>query len=67
MLPPHYRALVHVSAALARVMEDGEVRRRLVELQADPAGSSPEQMAQAIRQETERWTPVIRDARIRID
>ena len=67
--PPGTPAAVagRLSAALARVMEDGEVRRRLVELQADPAGSSPEQMAQTIRQETERWTPVIRDARIRVD
>jgi tripartite-type tricarboxylate transporter receptor subunit TctC len=56
-----------LSAALSRVMEDGEVRRRLVDLQADPAGSTPEQMAQTIRQETERWTQVIREARIRID
>ena len=56
-----------LSAAIARVMEDAEVRRRLVELQAEPVGSSPEQMAQTIRQETERWTQVIRSARIQID
>jgi len=67
--PPGTPAAVagRLSAALARVMEDGEVRRRLVELQADPVGSSPEQMAQTIRQETERWTSVIRSARITID
>ena len=56
-----------LSGAIARVMEDAEVRRRLVELQAEPVGSSPEQMAQTIRQETERWTQVIRSARITID
>ena len=48
-------------------MEDAEVRRRLLELQAEPLGSSPEQMAQTIRQETERWTQVIRSARIQLD
>jgi tripartite-type tricarboxylate transporter receptor subunit TctC len=56
-----------LSGAIARVMEDAEVRRRLVELQAEPVGSSPEQMAQTIRQETERWTQVIRSARITLD
>ena len=56
-----------LSGALAQVMQDAEVRRRLVDLQADPAGSSPEQMAQTIRQETERWTEVIRSARITVD
>jgi tripartite-type tricarboxylate transporter receptor subunit TctC len=48
-------------------MDDAEVRRRLVDLQADPAGSTPSEMAERIRQETERWTQVIRSARIRID
>jgi tripartite-type tricarboxylate transporter receptor subunit TctC len=56
-----------LSSALAQVMQDAALRRRLVELQADPAAGSPEQMAQTIRQETERWTQVIREARIRID
>ena len=56
-----------LSGAIARVMEAAEVRRRLVELQAEPVGSSPEQMAQTIRQETERWTQVIRSARITLD
>ena len=56
-----------LSGVLTKVMEDAEVRRRLVDLQAEPAGSSPDQMAQTIRQETERWTEVIRSARITID
>ncbi len=63
--PPAVAA--RLSAAIARVMEDAELRRWLVELQAEPLGSSPEQMAQTIRQETERWTQVIRSARIQID
>jgi tripartite-type tricarboxylate transporter receptor subunit TctC len=67
--PPGTSAAVasRLSGALAKVMEDAEVRRRLVDLQAEPAGSSPDQMAQTIRQETERWTEVIRSARITID
>jgi tripartite-type tricarboxylate transporter receptor subunit TctC len=56
-----------LSSALAQVMQDPELRRRLIDLQADPAGASPEQMAQTIRQETERWTSVIRSARITLD
>ncbi|MBV9189661.1 MAG: tripartite tricarboxylate transporter substrate binding protein [Betaproteobacteria bacterium] len=56
-----------IAGALAHVMQDADVRSRLVELQADPAGSSPDQMAQRIKQETERWTEVIRSARITIE
>jgi tripartite-type tricarboxylate transporter receptor subunit TctC len=55
------------SSALARVVAEPEVKRRLLELQADPVGNTPEQMAAVIRQDLERWSQVIRDAGIRID
>ena len=67
--PPNTPSAIatRISGALAHVMQDAEVRRRLVDLQADPAGSSPDQMAQRIKLETERWTEVIRSARITVD
>lgn len=55
------------STAVARVLEDPELRRRLSELQAEPVGNTPEQMADIIRQDTERWSRVIQAANIRID
>jgi hypothetical protein len=55
------------STAVARVLEDTELRRRLTELQAEPVGNTPEQMADIIRQDTERWSRVIQAANIRID
>src|SRR5258706_1118168 len=55
-----------LSGVLTKVIDDAEVRRRLVDLQAEPAGSSPDQMAQTLRQETERWTEVLRRAGITI-
>ena len=56
-----------LSAALRSVLQDPDVRRRLSELQAEPVGSTPEQMAEIIRQDTERWSGVIQSARVRID
>ena len=56
-----------LSAALRSVLQDPDVRRRLSELQAEPVGSTPEQMAEIIRQDTERWSRVIQSARVRID
>jgi tripartite-type tricarboxylate transporter receptor subunit TctC len=56
-----------LSTALRSVLEDPDVRRRLSELQAEPVGSTPEQMAEIIRQDTERWSGVIQSARVRID
>ena len=67
--PPGTPAAIanRLSAALARGVDDAEVRKKLLELQAEPVGSTPEQMARTIRQDTERWTEVIRSARITID
>ena len=56
-----------LSAAIARALDDAEVKRRLIELQAEPAASTPEEMAQRIVQETERWSEVIRAAQIRLE
>lgn len=56
-----------ISAALAKALEDPDVRSRLAALQAEPVGNTPEQMAEVIRQDTERWSGVIRAANIRID
>lgn len=56
-----------LSAAIGRVVQQPEFRQRLIGFQAEPLGSTPEQMAEIIRQDTERWTDVIRVARIKID
>ena len=56
-----------LSTALRSVLQDPDVRRRLSELQAEPVGNTPEQMAEIIRQDTERWSRVIQSARVRID
>jgi tripartite-type tricarboxylate transporter receptor subunit TctC len=62
------RALAfRLSSSVSKVLEDAEIRRRLAELQAQPVGNTPDEMAQIIRQDTERWSLVIQAANIRID
>jgi tripartite-type tricarboxylate transporter receptor subunit TctC len=56
-----------LSAAIGAVVRQHDFRQRVIDLQAEPLGSTPEEMAQVIRQDTERWTEVIRSAQIRID
>ena len=56
-----------LSAAIGSVVRQHDFRQRLIDFQAEPLGSTPEEMAQVIRQDTERWTEVIRSARIKID
>jgi tripartite-type tricarboxylate transporter receptor subunit TctC len=56
-----------ISSALARVVREQEFTRRLAELQAEPVGNTPAEMAEILRQDTARWAEVIRVARIKVD
>lgn len=56
-----------ISSAMAKALHDPEVRRRLGALQAEPVGNTPEEMAEVVRQDTERWSSVIKAANIRIE
>ena len=55
-----------LSAAVRRAVHEPDFERLITEMQAEPVGNSPREMAEVIRQETERWSRVIRDARITI-
>ena len=55
-----------LSAGVARAVQEPDFRKLLTELQAEPVGNTPAQMAEVLRQETGRWVQVIRTARITI-
>ena len=55
-----------LSAAIARAVREPDFQRLLTELQAEPVGNTPREMAEVLRQDTERWAEVIRSARITI-
>jgi tripartite-type tricarboxylate transporter receptor subunit TctC len=56
-----------LSAAVRRAVGEPDFRRLLGELQAEPVGNTPREMAEVVRQESERWSRVIREARITIE
>ena len=55
-----------LSAAVARAVREPDFQRFLTDLQAEPVGNTPAEMAAVIRQDTARWSRVIRDAHITI-
>jgi len=55
-----------LASAVGRAVRAPDFRRFLTELQAEPVGNTPREMADVIRQDTERWSRVIRDAHITI-
>ena len=62
------RALVAaINAALLEVLKSGEFRERLVELGADPLGSTPQAYADHIRRQIEKMRQAIKVAGIKVE
>ena len=55
-----------LSAAVHKAVDEPDFRQLLTDMQAEPLGNSPREMAQIIRRDTERWSRVIRDAHITV-
>jgi tripartite-type tricarboxylate transporter receptor subunit TctC len=56
-----------ISADLREVLKAPEVQKRLADLSAEPMGLSPAETAAFMRQETERWSAVIRSAGVKLE
>lgn len=56
-----------IAGAIASVVQEADFRQRLAQMQAQAVGNTPAQMAATIRQDTERWTRVIRAANVTVD
>jgi tripartite-type tricarboxylate transporter receptor subunit TctC len=63
--PPEIVAKINAdtNAALAYA----PVKSRFEELGANPKGSTPAELASFLRSEIEKWGPVIREAKIRVE
>jgi len=56
-----------VGSSIREVLKMPEVQKRLAELSAEPMGLGPAEAAAFMKQETERWSEVIRTASVRLD
>jgi tripartite-type tricarboxylate transporter receptor subunit TctC len=62
------RAIVtRLHGEVARVLQSGEIKDRLLGDGAEPVGSSPEEFAAFIRAETAKWAKVVKNAGIRAE
>jgi tripartite-type tricarboxylate transporter receptor subunit TctC len=57
--------IAKLNAAIHAVLKDPEISRKLTEAGADPAAGTPEQLADFLKSELERWGKVIRDKNIK--
>jgi tripartite-type tricarboxylate transporter receptor subunit TctC len=53
-----------LSSVIGQAVRMPDAAARINDLQAEPLGSTPEEMRELIRQSAERWTPVIQAAKI---
>jgi tripartite-type tricarboxylate transporter receptor subunit TctC len=56
-----------LSSEMVKIIKSPEFRQRMSEIGADPVGDSPEQMAQTIKAETEKFGKLVKDANVVIE
>ena len=59
--------LVRLSTEMVKIIQSPEFRKRMDEIGAEPIGNTPDQMARQIKDETEKFSVLVRDAKVTIE
>ncbi len=59
--------LARLNTEMVKVIQSADFRKRMDEIGAEPVGDSAEQMAAQIRNETEKFAALVKEARVTID
>ena len=59
--------LQRLNAEMVKIIQSPEFRKRMEEIGAEPIGNSPEQMARQIKDETEKFARLVKDAKVTIE
>ena len=59
--------IVRLNTELVKIVHENDTKERLLKLGAEPVGSTPEQLAAAVKSENAKWAKVIRDAGVKLD
>jgi tripartite-type tricarboxylate transporter receptor subunit TctC len=57
----------HLSKTIAEILKTPEISKRFSELGAETVGNTPEELAQWMKEDTQRWREVIRAGNVTID
>ncbi len=57
--------LARINGELIKVLASADVKKRFLDLSADPIGSSPDELTKYTRREISKWAKVIRTAGIK--
>jgi tripartite-type tricarboxylate transporter receptor subunit TctC len=56
-----------LNAEVARVLKTPEMKEKMAGLGADVVANSPEQFAQYLREETSKWSKIVKDAGLKLE
>ena len=59
--------MARLNTEMVKVIQSPEFRKRMDEIGAEPIGNTPEQMAQQIKDETEKFAKLVKDAKVTIE
>jgi tripartite-type tricarboxylate transporter receptor subunit TctC len=59
--------VARLSAEMVKIIQSPEFRKRMDEIGAEPIGNTPDQMARQIKDETEKFAVLVRDAKVTIE
>jgi len=59
--------IARLSEEMQKVIRSPEFKKRMAEIGAEPVGNTPEQMASQIKDDTEKFARLVRDAKVTID
>lgn len=59
--------VARLNAEMVKIIHSPEFRKRMEEIGAEPIGSSADQMAQQIKDETEKFAKLVKDAKVTIE
>jgi tripartite-type tricarboxylate transporter receptor subunit TctC len=59
--------VMRINAEVRRILAEPETRQRMMALGFEVAGSTPQELAERVRVEREKWSRIIRAARITVD
>ena len=59
--------VARLNAEMVKVIQSPEFSKRMDEIGAEPIGNTPEQMARQIKDETEKFARLVKDAKVTID
>ena len=59
--------MARLNTEMVKIIRSPEFRKRMEEIGAEPVGNGADQMAQQIKDETEKFAKLVKDAKVTIE